>query len=130
MPLKIAFDNPRLRAEFADWPSGGKRVSCVFQVEHHPKRGWRIGKTTTGKPKFSTYGGQAAIVDGSDGKTYLLQVAEGYGFVKIMSHDFMNAPAAIGMESAVFASNEPDLHRELLKLIVQGGAAMLAMQEA
>ena len=40
----------RLLATFDDWPSGGKRVRCAFAVERHAKRGWRVSRTTTGKP--------------------------------------------------------------------------------
>src|SRR5258708_1693573 len=87
----ITFANPRLHAEFTDWPLGGsKRGSCKFWIEHG-RRGWRAGRQTTGKPKYHTYSGQAAIVDGSNGRTYLLQVAAGYGFISVYASDFMCA---------------------------------------
>lgn len=117
----IEFGNPRLRAEFDNWPSGGKRVPCVFQV-HHDKRGYRISKTTTGKPKYTTYSGQCAIVDGSDGKIYLLQVAQDFGFIKIMRHDFLDATGDIGRQASVFDRDEAELHAALSALILRGGS--------
>ena len=102
----ITFSNPRLHAEFNDWPSGRNRVRCVFTVERHPKRGYRFTRTTTGKPKTDTYGGKCAIVDGSDGRTYLLQRCDEYGFVKVSQSDFMDArKEVIGFMSAVFPDN-------------------------
>lgn len=124
----ITFSNPRTVAEFPDWPMGGnKRGPCKFWVEWHAKRGWRVGRQTTGKPKFHTYSGQAAIVDGSDGRTYILQVAAGYGFIKVSRSDFMDASGwrssdPTKQDSAVFNENDPELYAELLKLIVAAGS--------
>lgn len=95
------YSNPRLAARFTDWPLGGnKRGQCVFAIEHNPKRGYRFTRTTTGKPKTATYGGPAAIVDGDDGRTYLLQWATRYGFIQISKSDFMDAP-----DGSVFPGN-------------------------
>lgn len=83
----IQFSNPRLHAEFPDWPLGGsKRGLCVFTVETN-KKGSRILRTTTGKPKASTYSTKVAIVDGSDGKTYLLHYNDTYNSVDIYQSD-------------------------------------------
>lgn len=101
----ITFTNPRLRAEFSDWPSGAKRVNCVFAVEQG-KRGYRVTRTTTGKPKTNTYGGRAAIVDGSDGRTYILQESGLYDFIKVSASDFMDARKdVLGFEAAVFGKD-------------------------
>ena len=122
--MTLTFSNPRLRAEFDDWPLGGsKRGRCVFEVVKD-KRGWRTSRTTTGKPKWTTYSGQAAIVDGSDGKTYILQVAQGFGFIKVMRSDFLDASGDLGVPSAVF-ERDLELQAELLKLIVTAGSAFL-----
>lgn len=92
----ITFSNPRLLAEFDDWPSGRERVQCRFEFEHNPKRGYRIKRTTTDKhgrwckPKVCAYSGPGAIVDGSDGRTYIIQQSQ-YGFVQVWSSDLMNA---------------------------------------
>jgi len=129
--MQVTFSNPRLRAEFLDWPLGGsKRGWCMFQVERDPsgKAQWRVSRTTTGKPKFTTWSGQACIVDGSNGRTYILQVAKIYGFVKIMRSDFLDASSDIGRNTAsVFEDHEPELHKELMALIVQGGALAQAL---
>jgi hypothetical protein len=130
------FSNPRTVAEFDDWPSGHARVKCVFKV-HHDKRGYRVERSTQNKhgewckPKFTTYSGQAAIVDGSDGKTYILQVAALYGFITVMTSDFTDAPASLfgrqlGQGSSVHESNAPELHKQLLQIILAGGALQMA----
>lgn len=119
----VTFRNPRQSADFDNWPSGGVLVQCQFRVHGDAKKGWRVEKRTTDKhgrwckPKLSTYGGKAAIVDGSDGKTYILQVIDLYGFVKIMRHDFMDAINEIGRQATVFENAEPQEHAALKLLI-------------
>lgn len=115
MPLTITFSNPRLVAVIEDYPLGGsKRGRCTFEIEQG-KRGYRAKRTTTGKPKFATYAGKAAIVDGSDGRTYVLQHATPYDFIHIMRHDFMDATGTAG-QGAVF-SKEADTFKTLADLI-------------
>ena len=124
--MNITFSNPRLRAEFADWPSGGRRVPCVFQVERKAGK-WRVSRTTTGKSKTTTYGGAVCIVDGSDGKTYILQDSV-YGFINIRRFDFLDASVVeLGRRGVVTTQEDPVLHAELTKLIADGGA--LEMEE-
>ena len=89
------FSNPRLNASFSDWPLGGsKRGNCTFTVETHPKRGQRVLRTTTGKPKASTYSTFCAIVDGSDGRTYLLHYSNRYGNESVSIYQSDNAHCA------------------------------------
>ena len=134
----ITFTNPRISADFDDWPSGRDRVKCSFRVDRD-KRGWRISRTTTNKhgawckPKLSTYSGPAAIVDGSDGKTYILQIAAGYGFISIHRHDFMCPTSEdLGREpgkgSSVFERDEPELYKALFSLILNGGASLMYLE--
>ena len=100
----MQFTNPRLHAEFPDWPMGGnRRGPCVFNIEHKPGKGWRFTRQTTGKPKTHTYGGKAAIVDGDDGRTYLLQFAGLYDFITIYASSLLCAdPKEIGGDNAVW----------------------------
>jgi len=63
--------NPRRRAIIENWPSGSNRVTAEFFVEA-TKRGERINRITAGKPKSTTYYKKMFIVDGDDGKTYLV----------------------------------------------------------
>jgi len=68
----LKFSNARRSATISDWPLGsGKRGPCTFTVEAG-SRGERISRVTTGKPKYTTYAQKACIVDGENGKTYLL----------------------------------------------------------
>jgi hypothetical protein len=116
----LTYSNPRDKAEFNDWPAGGtKRVKCVFHVEGKVGKGFRVGRTTTHpktglpcKTKYHTYAGPAAIVDGSDGRTYILQYINDYDFVRISRSDFMNAE-----ESSVHRYNSPVRFGELMDII-------------
>jgi hypothetical protein len=69
----------------------------VFRIEPHPKKPatFRVTRTTTGKPKTKTYGGHAAIVDGSDGRTYILQFAAGFDFIMVSRSDFKDARSPV-----------------------------------
>lgn len=111
--MPLTYTNPRTGAEFNDWPLGGSRRGyCKFHVEKHNKRGWRVGRTTTGKTKYHTYGGPACIVDGSDGRTYVLQHSGVYDAISIARSDFMNSE-----EGTVFKDSNPERFAELLEII-------------
>jgi len=91
----IAYSNPRLEASFDNWPSGRHQVNCKFTVEDGGKKGQRVLRQTTDKhgrwckPKADTYKLKAAIVDGDDGRTYILSASR-YGFLHVSRHDFMD----------------------------------------
>ena len=118
--MLLTYSNPRSNAEFPDWPLGGNnRGLCRFHVEQHPKKGFRVGRTTinpkTGlmnATKFYTYGGPVCVVDGSDGKTYILQYSAIYNGISVIRHDFMNSE-----EGTVFQSSNPERFDELLQII-------------
>jgi hypothetical protein len=82
----LTYSNPRMRAVISDWPSGSKRVTAVFEIEQHPKKGERAVRTTFGAPKKLTYAVKARIVDGSDGRTYIAGLTI-YGSISIMRGD-------------------------------------------
>lgn len=90
----IQYSNPRLAASFTDWPSGRHRTTAHFSIETHPKRGERAVRVTlhpvTGAPsapKMLTYAKQVRIVDGDDGRTYLLELSMWTHFVTVMRGD-------------------------------------------
>jgi hypothetical protein len=68
--------NPREKAVIEDWPIGRKRCTATFQVEDGGKKGQRVARTTTGKPKRTTYYQKVMIVDGDDGRTYIIARTE------------------------------------------------------
>ena len=76
----MKYSNPRMHAEIPGWPFGAKlRTTATFTVEQHPTRGERVVRTTVdprngrvSKPKTLTYSRVQRIVDGDDGKTYIL----------------------------------------------------------
>jgi hypothetical protein len=116
----VTFSNPRHEAIIPNWPLGGnKRGSCTFRVEHHPTRGYRVGRTTTGKTKYHTYSSRVVIVDGSDGRTYIL-AGTIYGFIKVSRGDFMDATQEIGGPASVF---EGDPRYNDLKALLNSVAA-------
>ncbi len=91
----MQYSNPRRLAKYDDWPIGGKnRGQCKFEVEVNA-RGERVLKSTTNKhgswckPKATTYAKKCAIVDGDDGKTYILQLTD-YA-IRVETHDGMSA---------------------------------------
>ena len=73
------FSNPRKSATIDGWPSGRMRVQAKFEVEKHPTRGERVSRVTQTKnlmgwnaPHRTTYAEKFFIVDGDDGRTYML----------------------------------------------------------
>ncbi len=86
--------NPRRETTIDDWPIGRQRCRCRFAVEAHPKRGervarWTENKTRTGwnNPKKTTYATRFAIVDGDDGRTYLLSFNRDWGCIVLHAGD-------------------------------------------
>ena len=80
---KLTYSNPRMEATIEDWPSGSRRVTAVFKIEQHPKKGERATRVTSGAPKKLTYVIKARIVEGSDGRTYIAELSM-YGHIHIM----------------------------------------------
>lgn len=77
------YSNPRKKAIIEDWPIGGNnRGTAIFKIESHPTRGERAIRTTEkkngtwGKPKKATFASFAWIVDGDDGRTYIITKSE------------------------------------------------------
>jgi len=95
----LTYSNPRLVAEFNDWPIGGsQRGQCKFEVQAADPRTakTRVARTTTNKagqwckPKLTTYVALACIVDGSDGRTYILGWIPEYESIRVQRSDFMD----------------------------------------
>lgn len=122
----LPFINPRLVAEFNDWPiGGGNRGFCKFAVEDNGKKGTRVSRTTMDlhgricKPKYTTYHGKSAIVEGSDGRTYILQRVDIYNGIKVSRSDFMDAQLPDIGSSTVYRDSHPDLYNTFASLIEQ-----------
>ena len=79
------YSNPRVHAEIPDWPSGARRVKAVFYVEQTPK-GERAVRITTGAPVKLTFARRMRIVDGDDGRTYIVR-DHGHGMVSVFRGD-------------------------------------------
>jgi len=87
----MIFSNPRKSTRIENWPSGGKRVTATFEVEAN-KKGERIARTTTGKPKYTTYNKTMCIVDcEDDGKTYLLGLSTHVEMITVFSSDMKHS---------------------------------------
>lgn len=85
------YSNPRLEAIITNWPSGSMRTTATFRVETQPGRGQRGTRFTinpkTGRPsatKVMTYSHRVRIVDGDDGKIYLIEHTPAYRHISVM----------------------------------------------
>ena len=91
--------NPRKEEIIPDWPLGRRqRGDATFIHEIHPTRGERIGRITPykggmGKTKYTTYADVIRLVDGSDGKTYLLSFSS--GFIQVSSCNMKHSEFSI-----------------------------------
>jgi hypothetical protein len=88
----MKYSNPRKQAIIQDWPIGGNaRGSAIFKIEAN-KRGERATRETEkrngtwGKPKLGTYAQLTRIVDGDDGRTYVMSYGA-YDMISIMRGD-------------------------------------------
>ena len=84
------YSNPRMEAVIDSWPIGRDRTTATFRIESVPGRGQRGTRFTidpkTGRPsaiKTLTYARQARIVDGDDGRTYIIELSM-YGHISVM----------------------------------------------
>lgn len=88
------YTNPRKFAQFNDWPSGNKRVRCTFQVEQGSK-GQRVRRVTDKpgcpgvecSPKLTTFADKVLLVDGDDGRIYIMQLSNQYGMISVTCSD-------------------------------------------
>ena len=71
----LQLSNPRREAVVEDWPNGRRRVNAFFSVETVKGKD-RVCRTTTGKPKKTTYHVKMRLVDGDDGRIYALGLTE------------------------------------------------------
>ena len=75
----LLYSNPRREVIIPDWPYGKNRCTCHFYVENKKgsERAVRVTENPkTGRknnPKRLTYVVKVLFVDGSDGKTYVMQ---------------------------------------------------------
>ena len=77
------------------WPVGSnKRATAVFTHETKPKRGQRIVRVTTGKPKPSTYYLLVCLANGSDGKTHYIGLTQ-FGHLAVMSCDMKHSDFSV-----------------------------------
>jgi hypothetical protein len=115
----LTFSNPRQVAVFMDWPLGNnKQGKCVFQVETN-KKGSRASRTIIGKPKYTKYSRKCTIVDGSNGRPYILQLSHHINSINIIRSDFMTPTAEELDGLPTFISENSTIYDDLLDLIQQ-----------
>lgn len=102
------YSNPRLEAVIENWPIGSKRTTASFQIEK-TNRGERARRFTidpkTGRPsaaKVLTYAVKARIVDGDDGRTYIIERSV-YRFISVMRGDMKFQEETIFPDNVRFA---------------------------
>lgn len=106
--MALEYSNLRRRADIEGWPYGSLRTTAIFEVESNT-RGQRVTRTTinpkTGQPaaaKATTYAPRAAIADGSDGRTYIVQLSI-YGSISVMRGDMKFSEESIHRSDPRFA---------------------------
>lgn len=74
----------------------------MFYIETDPKKGQRAVRRTVNPkngtlsaPKKLTFGHKHRIVDGSDGRTYILSKSGAYGFISVMQSNMQFQQEAI-----------------------------------
>jgi hypothetical protein len=90
MNTEKTYSNPTESRSINDWPFGrNERATAHFTIEK-TKRGERAVRVTvdpltgrTFQPKKLTFAKRARIVDGSDGRTYIIELTES-GFISVM----------------------------------------------
>lgn len=91
MTDKLSYSNPRMSAVIENWPMGGsKRGTCTFGVEVVAKKGERATRQTTGAIKKKTFARKVRIVDGSDGRTYILELSPMSDCISVGSSDMQH----------------------------------------
>ena len=116
---RLSYSNPRTSAEVADWPFGRQTCRARFTIESKVGHGERVARVTenksrTGwnKPKRTTYSRRVIIVDGSDGRLYLISWSAHYGHISVTMGTMMGQ-----VESCTDDGPEQERYRELLALI-------------
>ncbi len=104
----MRYSNPRMEAVIENWPIGGKRTTATFRIET-TSRGQRGTRFTldpkTGKPsatKVLTYATKVRIVDGDDGRTYILELTM-YGFISVMQSSMLYQAETIYQHDSRYA---------------------------
>ena len=105
----MKYTNPRTKAIIDDWPIGGSaRGTAIFTIEVHPTRGERCSRETEkkngtwGKPKRGTYSDRVRIMDGEDGRTYVVSHSSGYGMISVMRGDMKYSEESFFRRDDVF----------------------------
>ena len=103
------YSNPRTESTIENWPTGRSTMTAIFSIETHPKRGQRAVRIThhpiTGRPaapKKLTFARQARIVDGDDGRTYILELSM-CGSIHIMKGDMQYSHEHVMVGDARYA---------------------------
>lgn len=106
--METKYSNPRLEAEIDNWPTGSYRTKAIFKIEQTARgeRGTRVTfHPITGKPaapKKLTYARKARIVDGDDGRTYIIELTS-FGFISVRKGDMKFEHESIFEENPKYA---------------------------
>lgn len=113
----MEYSNPRMSATFHDWPYGTHRTTCTFEIERSG-RGERCVRITVNPkthletaPKALTYAVAQRIVDGDDGKTYIICKSI-YGTISVMQSNMQLQQESIAPEDGRFAALNAMFSRE------------------
>src|SRR5882672_4282353 len=88
----MKYSNPRMTAVIEGWPYGRFQTTARFHIETNGNKQRAVRITVdpkTGRdtaPKKLTYANKARIVDGDDGRTYIIEWSN-WGFISVMKGD-------------------------------------------
>lgn len=116
------YSNPTMTRNIENWPYGrDMRTLASFYIETDPKRGQRAVRRTVdprngtlSAPKKLTFADRMRIVDGSDGKTYILEDnSRSYDHLTVMQSNMKFTEESIYKDDPRFAQlkalfDEPD----------------------
>jgi hypothetical protein len=106
------YSNPTMVRNVENWPFGSNlRTLASFYVETDPKRGQRVVRRTVdprngrlSAPKKLTFARRMRIVDGSDGKTYIIEESQFCTFISVMQSNMKFQEETIDKRDPRFAS--------------------------
>lgn len=112
--MTLTYSNPRRHATVENWPmSGSTRGVAVFDIEARPgqarpgrgERAVRVTRTSFGRvsaPKLATFAAKARIVDGDDGRTYIINLTS-FRHISVHAGDMKHSVEAIFEEDPRYA---------------------------
>lgn len=116
-----SYSNPRQNVVITTWPWGRTITTATFTIERVPGKGERCKRIVIdpktkrpAAPKLLTYSERQLIVDGDDGKTYIIKKQHNYVFITVAKSNMMHEEETVWPSGTSRA--QPEKHTALLAL--------------